>query len=221
MRGAYRETSSFSFHAFTLFKGEGARIYRAPKKYRRTFWEEERQTQRARRQTQCAVCLGALPATRMRVVSSSLLTAPPKNKDGIPSSGAPRQLPPWGEAMHRDVFGTASASYTRSLHLVAFTGLPKSIEELFGKRSGRRNGQNGKRSAPSAMAPWRDEVGMTKAGRLLSLNMNVEEEGFLPPSKILHFTFYILHSTFTIYPPFPFKHIKTLPHSLDFCAVFC
>ena len=86
------------------------------------------------------------------------------NKDSIPSSGAPRQLPPWGEAMHRDVFGTASASYTRSLHLVAFTGLPKSIEELFGKRSGRRNGQNGKRSAPSAMAPWRDEVGMTEGG---------------------------------------------------------
>ena len=59
------------------------------------------------------------------------------------------------------VFFSALAFCTRSLHSVAFTGLPKSIEELFGKRSGRRNGQNGKRSAPSAMAPWRDEVGMT------------------------------------------------------------
>ena len=107
--------------------------------------------------------------------------------------------------MHRAIFFPALPFCTRSLHLVAFTGLPKSIEELFGKRSGRRNGQNGKRSAPSAMAPWRDEVGMTKAGRLLSLNMNVEEEGFLPPSKILHFTFYILHSTFYIYHfPRPF-----------------
>ena len=33
------------------------------------------------------------------------------------------------------------------------TGFPKSIEELFGKRSGRRCGQGGKHSAPSAMAP--------------------------------------------------------------------
>ena len=36
------------------------RLYRAPKKYRRTFWEEERQAQRAKRQTKCAVCHGAL-----------------------------------------------------------------------------------------------------------------------------------------------------------------
>ena len=40
--------------------------------------------------------------------------------------------------------------------------LPKSIEELFGKRSDRRCGQGGKRSAPSAMAPWRDEFRMTE-----------------------------------------------------------
>ena len=33
------------------------------------------------------------------------------------------------------------------------TGFPKSIEELFGKRSGRRCGQGGKHSAPSATAP--------------------------------------------------------------------
>ena len=33
------------------------------------------------------------------------------------------------------------------------TGFPKSIEELFWKRSGRRCGQGGKHSAPSAMAP--------------------------------------------------------------------
>ena len=45
-----------------------------------------------------------------------------------------------------------------------FIGLPKSIEELFGKRSGRRCGQGGKRSAPSAMAPWRDELRMTECG---------------------------------------------------------
>ena len=61
---------------------------------------------------------------------------------------------------------------------------------------------------------------MTKAGRLLSLNMNVEEEGFLPPSKILHSTFYILHSTFTIYPPFPFKHKKNCLIRLTFARFF-
>ena len=76
------------------------------------------------------------------------------HKDDIPSSGAPRQLPPQGEAMHRAVFFPAFAFYTRSLRLVAFTGIPKSIEELFGKRSGRRCGRGGKQSAPSAMAPW-------------------------------------------------------------------
>ena len=36
------------------------RFYRAPKKYRRTFWEEERQAQRARRQAKRTVCHGAL-----------------------------------------------------------------------------------------------------------------------------------------------------------------
>ena len=71
----------------------------------------------------------------------------------------------------------------RSLRLVAFTGLPKSIEELFGKRSGRRSGQGGKRSEPSAMAPWRDEVGMTKRSK-----------ASFHPSKIYHSTFYIYHS---------------------------
>ena len=70
----------------------------------------------------------------------------------------------------------------RSLRLVAFTGLPKSIEELFGKRSGRRSGQGGKRSEPSAMAPWRDEVGMTKRSK-----------ASFHPSKIYHSTFYIYH----------------------------
>ena len=49
------------------------RFYRAPKKYRRTFWEEERQAQRAKRQTKCAVCHGAL-ARRGRDDKSSLFS---------------------------------------------------------------------------------------------------------------------------------------------------
>ena len=53
-----------SMHGFPL--RDLARANRAPKKYRRTFWEEERQAQRARRQAQRAVCHGALPATRRR-----------------------------------------------------------------------------------------------------------------------------------------------------------
>ena len=61
-----------SMHGFPL--RDLARANRAPKKYRRTFWEEERQAQRARRQTQRAVCHGALPATRMRVDLTLLLS---------------------------------------------------------------------------------------------------------------------------------------------------
>ena len=33
----------------------------------------------------------------------------------------------------------------------------RSAARFLGKRSGRRSGQDGKHSAPSAMAPWRDE----------------------------------------------------------------
>ena len=174
----------------------------------------------------------------MRVVPSSLFAAPPITRTVSPHQALRASFPlrgkpciePCSEQLLRSVQDPStdarddkeSIIFQRSFGARGLKiGLPKSIEELFGKRSGRRNGQGGKRSEPSAMAPWRDEVGMTKAGRLLSLNMNVEEEGFLPPSKILHFTFYILHSTFTMYPPFPFKHIKTLPQSLDFCAVLC
>ena len=72
LRGAYRKTNAPTFMPSPFLRGKGDRTYRDPKKYRRTFWEEERQAQRARRQTQCAVCLGALPATRMRVVLSLL-----------------------------------------------------------------------------------------------------------------------------------------------------
>ena len=159
MRGAYRETSAFSFHAFTLFKGEGARIYRAPKKYRRTFWEEERQTQRARRQTQCAVCLGALPATRMRVVSSSLLTAPPKNKDGIPSSGAPRQLPPWGkpciETCSEQLLLPIQDPSTWSL----LQGSQKVSKNFLGRGAA---GATGKTANEVRRLPWR--LGATRSG---------------------------------------------------------
>ena len=94
------------------------RFYRAPKKYRRTFWEEERQALRARRQTKCAVCHGALVR---------------RGRDD----------------MKERSFGSP------------FTGLPKSIEELFGKRSGKCFGRGGKRSAPPALAPCRDELRMT------------------------------------------------------------
>ena len=34
----------------------------------------------------------------------------------------------------------------------------RSAARFLGKRSGRRSGQGGKRSAPPAMAPWRDEA---------------------------------------------------------------
>ena len=39
----------------------------------------------------------------------------------------------------------------------------RSAARFLGKRSGRRNGQGGKRSEPPAMAPWRDELRMTGA----------------------------------------------------------
>ena len=39
----------------------------------------------------------------------------------------------------------------------------RSAARFLGKRSGRRNGQGGKQSAPPAMAPWRDELRMTGA----------------------------------------------------------
>ena len=44
-----KQTSSF-FMPSPFLRGKGDRIYRVPKKYRRTFWEEERQAQQARRQ---------------------------------------------------------------------------------------------------------------------------------------------------------------------------
>ena len=125
-RGAYRETSAFSFHAFTLFKGEGGPHIQGSQKVSKNFLER----------------------------------------------------------------GAAGA-----------------------------NGQNGKRSAPSAMAPWARR-GRDDKGGAPSLAQSECRRGRLF-AAVHNFTFYILHSTFTIYPPFPFKHIKTLPHSLDFCAVFC
>ena len=48
--------------------GKVSRAYRAPKKYRRTFWEEEWQALRARRQTKCVRLPWRLAATRMRGV---------------------------------------------------------------------------------------------------------------------------------------------------------
>ena len=54
----------------------------------------------------------------------------------------------------------------------------RSAARFLGKRSGRRSGQGGKRSAPPAMAPWRDEAqrGETVAEPLyLGLPKSIEE----------------------------------------------
>ena len=47
-------------------------------------------------------------------VDLTLLLSLPITRTVSPSSGAPRQLPPRGEAMHRAMFGTAFIFYSRS-----------------------------------------------------------------------------------------------------------
>ena len=142
-----------------FLRGKGDRIYRAPKKYRRTFWEEERQTQRARRQTQCAVCLGALPATRMRVVPSSLLTAPPITRTVSPHQALRASFPLGGkpciETCSEQLLLPIQDPSTWSL----LQGSQKVSKNFLGRGAA---GATGKTANEVRRLPWR--LGATRSG---------------------------------------------------------
>ena len=131
---AYRVTSAFPFHAFTLFKGEGGPL---------------------------AVDEGCPNLAISTPPKSRIISPHQALRASFPLRGKPC-IEPCSSLLLRSIQDPStdarddkeSIIFQRSFGARGLKiGLPKSIEELFGKRSGRRNGQNGKRSAPSAMAP--------------------------------------------------------------------
>ena len=88
------------------------RFYRAPKKYRRTFWEEERQAQRAKRQTKCAVCHGALARRGRDDIRGRVETT--GRAGGVKRRGRVRPLSTGGEGRYGRVGGRQNKTARQS-----------------------------------------------------------------------------------------------------------
>ena len=127
--------------------------------------------------------------TNLIVPSSS------ENKDGIPSSGASRQVPK-GEAMCRGVFGTGNCSIQDPSARSYYSLGRDDREGILRIASLLKDDRRGNFGARVSLVP---PVGMTGRGSFESLRSSRMTRAGAFFEAVQNFTFYILHSTFTIY----------------------